>query len=133
MACIFCALDEEAKVIQSKHFFAVWDIDPIQQGHLLVIAKEHRMALAELSVEEGMDLLAFQKELIGQFELEKGVLGVTLATNNGALMDSGTHFHSHLIPRYDHDGFWEQLQLEAVAFDKAGFVKRLKQSSEAQK
>lgn len=33
--------------------------------------------------------------------------GVRVIQNNGAIMDEGTHFHVHLVPRYEDDDFWE--------------------------
>lgn len=121
MSCIFCQLEKEAWVAESRFFYAVWDIDPIQEGDLLTISKHHRMSLAELSEEEKLDLLTFQSQLIERLETCSDILGVTLATNNGALMDLGTHFHSHLIPRYQNDGFWEQISLSQKLFDKTQF------------
>lgn len=34
------------------------------------------------------------------------ILGVSTIQNNGKVMDKGTHFHVHLVPRYADDGFW---------------------------
>ncbi|MFC5631860.1 MULTISPECIES: HIT family protein [Streptococcus] len=121
MACIFCNLPKESWVAESDYFFAVWDIDPIQEGHLLVIAKQHLLSLSELSVNEKLDMLTFQTQLIEKMERSSTILGVTLATNNGRLMDEGTHFHSHLIPRYENDGFWDNMTLENHPFDKILF------------
>lgn len=121
MECIFCQLSKDRWVAESDKFFAVWDIDPIQEGHLLVIAKRHVLSIGELTDIERLDLLNFQEQLIAKMEEMPDMLGVTAATNNGQLMDEGTHFHSHLIPRYEADGFWEQLHLEKHDFDKKGF------------
>ena len=44
------------------------------------------------------------------------VLGVTIAQNNGRLMDPGTHFHVHVIPRYSEDGFWDTVHVEEKEF-----------------
>lgn len=119
MACIFCCLPRENKIAESEHFFAVWDIDPIQEGHLLIIAKAHRLSLSELTADERLDLLNFQEHLIEKLERSSAILGITVAINNGRLMDEGTHFHSHLIPRYKDDAFWEQIQLEKRVFDQS--------------
>lgn len=120
MACIFCNLPKENWVSESEYFFAVWDIDPIQEGHLLVISKKHRMSLTELPDAEKLDLLTFQTNLITRLE-NQHFFGVTIAINNGKLMDEGTHFHSHLIPRYENDGFWDKIELLVYPFDKDSF------------
>ncbi|WP_405054575.1 HIT family protein [Streptococcus handemini] len=45
MTCIFCHdISEESILYQSRHFKLVWDIDPIQTGHVLIISKDHSPA-----------------------------------------------------------------------------------------
>lgn len=123
-SCIFCNLSEELWIHQTQHFCVVWDIDPIQEGHMLLISKEHRMSLLALTEEESADLVALQKLLLSQVENQDG-WGGTLAINNGKLMDEGTHFHCHLIPRFKEDGFWEGVDPEARSFAKENFLKEL--------
>ncbi|MDH5042634.1 HIT family protein, partial [Enterococcus faecalis] len=37
--CIFChGISNEDVLIQTDNFFVVFDIDPIQEGHLLIIS-----------------------------------------------------------------------------------------------
>ncbi|MBM7635465.1 HIT family protein [Streptococcus saliviloxodontae] len=125
MSCIFCDLSHEDNLYESDYFYAIWDIDPIQEGHLLLISKAHRMAFQELSIEERYDLLCCQEKLLDHLEKEP-LKGVTMAINNGNLMDEGTHFHQHFIPRYEGDGFWEAISLEKRAFDQSLFKKGIK-------
>lgn len=112
MSCIFC---EEIKpydiVFETNFFKAVFDIDPIQQGHILVMTKRHVKHLKELTPTEELEFLSIQKRLVALMERFLYVDGVTIAINNGAVMDEGTHFHIHFIPRYINDGFWDDLQL----------------------
>ena len=35
------------------------------------------------------------------------ILGVSIIQNNGKVMDDGTHFHVHVVPRYTEDKFWD--------------------------
>lgn len=120
-SCTFCHISDELKIAQSQHFYALWDIDPIQEGHLLIIAKEHRLSLAGLNSAERLDFLDFQCQLIDRMEAQADVLGVTLAINNGQLMDEGTHFHCHLIPRFKQDGFWDSVSPRQHTFSKDEF------------
>lgn len=41
------------------------------------------------------------------FETKLDVSGVSIIQNNGKIMDEGTHFHLHIVPRYPLDNFWE--------------------------
>lgn len=110
--CIFCHhLQQEQILKTSPHFKVVFDIDPIQFGHLLIIAKRHVMNYSDLLTEEISDLVDLQKELITLLETKAGV-GVTVVFNNGRMMDQNTHFHVHLIPRYLEDGFWNGIHVD---------------------
>lgn len=49
MTCIFChQLNENAILYQTKHFKVVWDIDPVQTAHLLIISKKHYDTLSQV-------------------------------------------------------------------------------------
>ena len=105
--CIFCKIikgelpsntiyeDEIVKVIMS--------IDPITNGHLLVLPKEHCVNI--LDVKE--DFLTHSLKIIRDtlYPLLKEKLnceGLTLAENN-FLGQEIRHFHIHLVPRYEND------------------------------
>lgn len=104
--CIFCHHIEATNILaESTYFFAVFDIDPIQTGHMLVISKKHYETMLDIPNEILLDLLQFEKQIIATLENNFDVLGATIAQNNGAVMDDGTHFHAHLIPRYQDDAF----------------------------
>jgi hypothetical protein len=48
--CIFCnEIIEEQILVESKSFKVVFDIDPIQLGHLLIISKSHLMDIREIT------------------------------------------------------------------------------------
>lgn len=117
-ACIFCAEIKEAnKLASSNHFFIVFDINPIQMGHLLIISKKHYMNLREIPQNVLVELMALEQKLITLLEDEFGVLGVSVIQNNGKIMDEGTHFHVHLVPRYANDAFWENQIVEPSILD----------------
>lgn len=122
--CLFCQLTRASWISESEHFYVVWDIDPIQDGHMLLISKQHRRSLQALSAEEAADLLVLQQQLLEKVE-QIDDWGGTLAINNGKLMDEGTHFHCHLIPRFKDDGFWDKVAPQGRRFDKASFLRDL--------
>ena len=113
MGCIFCDNIEERQILfETKHFKAVYDIDPIQFGHMLVMTKKHKLYLNDLSQTELNELMNIQREVIKVMEKTLEVDGVTIIINNGEIMDKGTHFHIHLIPRYHGDDFWTHQKVE---------------------
>ncbi|HFI0231119.1 TPA: HIT family protein [Streptococcus suis] len=125
MTCIFChQLKEEDILYQTEHFMIVWDIDPIQTGHLLIISKGHYDTLRQIPSTiryELSDLEVFLTEKLCQ---ALAIDGVTIACND-RLFDAGTHFHVHLIPRLQSDGFWDQISLAQVQLDLNAFLKAL--------
>lgn len=124
--CIFCQdIQPENILAQSPHFFAVLDIDPIQEGHLLLISKEHYMNLREIPSAVLLDLLELEKKMIALLEDEFDVLGVSVIQNNGKVMDVGTHFHTHIVPRYTDDQFWEHQKVLPTKIDLNQLIKKL--------
>jgi len=103
--CIFCKIVKEeipcVKIYEDENFLAFLDIEPVSEGHLLIIPKKHVAWMQE----------ADDETISGIFKLAKKLM---LAVKNGIGCDyvqlsiAGTdvpHFHVHLIPRYFNDGF----------------------------
>lgn len=127
MHCIFCNdIIEEKILYRTKHFKLVWDIDPIQTGHLLIISKDHFTSLTELPLLVLHELAELEQKVTQMMEDTLPIDGVTLVRNDKDLMDAGTHFHSHLIPRRKDDGFWDPIAVSKQPFPLEAFLKQLK-------
>ncbi|HFI0054489.1 TPA: HIT family protein [Streptococcus suis] len=125
MTCIFChQLKEEDILYQTEHFKVVWDIDTVQTGHLLIISKEHYDTLSQVSPAVRYELSDLEVFLTEKLCQALAIDGVTIACND-RLFDAGTHFHVHLIPRFQSDGFWDQISLAQVKLDLHRFLKAL--------
>ncbi|WP_274307275.1 HIT family protein [Solibacillus daqui] len=112
MDCVFCeGIEDHHVILETENYKVVFDIDPIQIGHLLIISKAHFETILELSEELLVELLVIQKQLIALLEKEFHVDGVSVIQNNGKIMDEGTHFHVHIVPRYHDDHFWANQQV----------------------
>lgn len=121
--CIFCDEIKPNQIIyETHHFKVVFDIDPEQEGHMLLISKKHYLNYLELPDEVVLDLIQLERKLIQILESEMNIFGISLIRNNGRVMDDGTHFHEHIIPRYELDGFWDEDQTNMVAFDFERFI-----------
>ena len=103
--CIFCKIVKKeipcAQVFENEDFLAFLDIQPVADGHLLIIPKKHIVWMQD----------AEDKVIAGIFKLAKKLM---LAVKNGIGCDyvqlsivgkDVPHFHIHLIPRYFNDGF----------------------------
>ncbi|HEL2440966.1 TPA: HIT family protein [Streptococcus suis] len=125
MTCIFChQLNDNDILYQTEHFKVVWDIDPVQTGHLLIISKEHYDTLSQIPSAVRYELSDLEVFLTDKLCQELAIDGVTIACND-RVFDAGTHFHVHLIPRFRSDGFWYQISLAQVQFDLTHFLKAL--------
>ena len=103
--CIFCKIIKKEipswKIYEDKNFLAFLDIEPVSDGHLLIVPKKHIVWMQEAEDETISEIFKLAKKLM-------------IAVKNGTGCDyvqlslSGTdvpHFHIHLIPRYFNDGF----------------------------
>ncbi|MDW8720984.1 HIT family protein [Streptococcus suis] len=125
MTCIFChQLKEEDILYQTEYFKVVWDIDPVQTGHLLIISKEHYDTLSQIPSAVRYELSDLEVFLTNKLCQVLTIDGVTIACND-RLFDTGTHFHVHLIPRFRSDGFWDQISLAQAQLDLTHFLKAL--------
>lgn len=125
MTCIFChQLKEEDILYQTEHFKVVWDIDPIQTGHLLIASNDHYDTLSQVPPTVRYELSDSEVLLTEKLCQELAIDGVTLACND-RLFDAGTHFHVHLIPRFQSDGYWDRISLAQVQLDLHRFLKAL--------
>lgn len=113
-SCIFCTQLQSEKILhQTEHFQVLFDHEPIQAGHLLIVSKQHLMDIRELSDQLLFELIKLEQKLVAQLYRSLDVDGVTIAENNGEIMDEGVHFHVHLIPRYQNDQFWDNQKVQA--------------------
>ncbi|HFU3804215.1 TPA: HIT family protein [Streptococcus suis] len=125
MTCIFChQLNDNDILYQTEHLKVVWDIDPVQTGHLLIISKKHYDTLSQVPPAIRYELSDLEVLLTEKLCQALAIDGVTIACND-RLFDTGTHFHVHLIPRFQSDGFWDQISLAQVQLDLTHFLKAL--------
>lgn len=105
--CIFCDIVESKRaqiIFENDYVLAFMDIDPITKGHVLIITKEHRLDLDELMDIEMLHVLRIAKRLIKIFKKLYNIEGYSMMQNGGQFNDVG-HYHMHLFPRSEGDGF----------------------------
>ena len=105
--CLFCKIIEgeiPSKTIYEDEIVKVMmDINPISDGHLLVLPKKHNKDLLDLDDETALHIKKIIVEiLIPKLKNKLNCKGVTICQNNG-LGQEIKHFHVHLIPRYEND------------------------------
>lgn len=127
MNCIFCeGIKEHQVLLETENYRVLFDIDPIQAGHLLIMTKSHFKSIIDLSDKLLIELFMIQKQLTTILEKNFHVDGVSIIQNNGEIMDEGTHFHVHIVPRYHDDQFWEHQQVIERPLSTNELAKHLK-------
>lgn len=107
--CLFCKIIDGSipsyTVYEDDKVKVFLDINPNNDGHLLVIPKEHKANLYEMDDDTLIYMLNIIKEKLKPILSDKlNIDGLTISQNN----DYGQevkHFHIHVIPRYKNDKF----------------------------
>lgn len=80
------------------------DIEPINEGHVLIVPKQHVDTIEELSDETLTAIMSVAKKIVTTIRGIYGNEGYSIMQNGGKFCDFG-HAHFHVFPRYDNDGF----------------------------
>jgi histidine triad (HIT) family protein len=115
--CIFCNIVNKSidahVVYQSDNIMAFLDIDPIHNGHVLIIPCKHYADWDELPDGVLYEIIRLASKLVRMMKNEWNAPGYAVMNNGGIFNDVG-HFHLHLFPRYEKDGFgWTYPNIQA--------------------
>jgi diadenosine tetraphosphate (Ap4A) HIT family hydrolase len=129
--CIFCDIVQghspASWVYQDDTVVAFMDIQPITQGHMLVVPREHAVLITDINETAAMRTFRVARKLAAAARHTLGASGINIIVMDGeAAYQDVPHFHVHVIPRYPRDGFgltfpesYEQkpprAQLDAIA------------------
>jgi len=88
------------RVYEDAHVLAFLDIGPLSDGHLLVIPKEARAQIHELSDESAAALGRVLPRLARAVMAATGATAYNILQNNGAAAHQAVmHVHFHIIPK----------------------------------
>ena len=86
------------------------DINPISNGHTLIIPKKHYENFFEMDEETLHYIFKIAKDISKLLKEKLNYDGITFTQNNGLGQDV-KHFHLHLIPKYKEE---EKIPIEDV-------------------
>ena len=117
--CIFCKIINGdipwAVVFENDEFKAILDRFPSNEGHVLIMPKEHCANIFEMDPEKGGRLFALAVKIASAMKEALGFENMNVLQNNGPVAgQTVNHFHLHLIPRYENDSVnvsWPQMDL----------------------
>jgi histidine triad (HIT) family protein len=109
MDCVFCKIRDgelpSTKVAEDERALAIMDINPINEGHVLILTTAHVETLFETREEDLMAAVRLARRVAAGIRRGLAPDGLNLVQANGrAAFQSVRHFHIHLIPRWHEDG-----------------------------
>lgn len=103
MSCLGCHLANSIlptlKVSESKKFVAIMDINPVSDGHILILPFNHVEKFINLSNDDIIELRNLVKDVQSVLEIKLNVQDFSIESNEGSVNDLTRHFHLHIIPR----------------------------------
>lgn len=82
------------------------DIQPITQGHMLVVPRAHAVLMSSVDETVAMRTFRIARMLSSLVRRTLGATGINLFVADGeSAFQDVPHFHVHVIPRYPNDGF----------------------------
>ena len=88
------------KVFEDDTVMVIMDVNPVSNGHCLVIPKVHYQDLYDIDIKNLNHILSITRD-VSKILMEKlSCDGITLVQNNGSVQEV-KHFHLHLIPKYE--------------------------------
>jgi histidine triad (HIT) family protein len=108
--CTFCDLIRGAAEVSICHedanAIAFMDIQPVNNGHVLVVPRAHYESLLDVPQELGMHLFQVTMRLTNAVRHVTGCDDFNIVVNSGAAAGQDEpHYHVHIIPRREGDGF----------------------------
>lgn len=107
--CIFCQIVRKEKeaylVYEDERCVAFLDAYPVNEGHTLVVPKEHYENIYDIPEVLFTHVMKIGKKLAMDYQKIFQSIGLNIIQSNGsAAKQTVFHFHLHLIPRYQNDG-----------------------------
>lgn len=108
MECIGCNLangQEQVNVVWEDDYVSCFlDHEPYNEGHILVLPKKHVRYFDELDENTANSIMKAAKLLSKVIKELFNPDGITICQNGGSF-DELTHFHMHVVPRYEGQNF----------------------------
>lgn len=105
------------KVYEDQRVFAFLDISPLSKGHTLVVPKESKAYLHELSDESAAAIGRVLPRLCRAVMKATGATAYNVLQNNGGSAHQAVfHVHFHIIPKFSREGLgigWYPSKLDA--------------------
>ncbi|WP_112180421.1 HIT family protein [Paraliobacillus zengyii] len=110
MDCLGCnlanKLEQAYVVLEDNYVCCFLDHDPYNEGHILILPKNHIRYYDELDDNTANSIMKSAKIITKVMKELYKPDGITIC-QNGGIFDELTHFHMHVVPRYEEQNFAE--------------------------
>ena len=117
--CLFCKIIKKEipsyKIFENDILYVFMDINPISNGHMLIIPKEHVVTVLDVKDDFiNTALETIKNDLYPLLKSQLNIDGLTITQNNFLGQDV-KHYHIHLIPKYSKDNiYYEKKDVEKI-------------------
>ena len=106
--CLFCKIANKeipANIVyENEHVLAFLDINPVNEGHTLVIPKKHAKDLEEIDENSYLEVQKVVRFLAPKISQAVGACGFNIGQNNKQCSGQVIfHLHVHIMPRFEND------------------------------
>ncbi len=103
MDCLFCKIVKgdipSYTIYENDYVKCFLDINPISNGHTLIIPKKHFLDINDIDMEYLNEISKASKEIVKLLDEKLKPNGFRILQNNGVLQEV-KHYHLHIIPNY---------------------------------
>ena len=103
--CLFCKIYQQKinnyKVYENEYVYAFLDINPIDDGHTVLIPKKHFTSFIDTNDKYLKEIIKAQKIISNNIYKKLKPLGMNYLSNENEIAgQSILHYHTHIIPKY---------------------------------
>jgi histidine triad (HIT) family protein len=127
--CLGCRLANKLEpthiVFENDLITCILDIAPLNEGHVLILPKKHYLDVDDLDIETANAIMAAAACISKALKMVFKPDGISIFQNGGKFNDLG-HYHMHIFPRYEGDGFaWVEPKDVTDAKNRLSETKRM--------
>ena len=102
--CPFCppAIEQEELILENEHCFFIHSMDPVLVGSGLIIPRQHRQTVFDLTEAEWAATFELLKHVKALLDSKYSPQGYNIGWNCGQVAGQEVfHAHLHIIPRFE--------------------------------
>jgi histidine triad (HIT) family protein len=115
--CLGCRLSNQLEpvniIYENEYVCCFLDIQPFNEGHTLILPKQHHLDVEELDIETANAIMRASMIISRAIKKLYNPDGITICQNGGKFNDL-SHYHMHVIPRYEEQPFYIEEQKDTT-------------------